>query len=586
VTEPQRTAQRLRRALALVGVAVVLLIGFTGYQALKAKTALERTAADFETLRGQLASGNQVGARATLAQAQRNAAEASDSSHGLGWWMSSRLPQLGPNVRAIQVITGVADRLAHDVLPGVISASSTLAPQNLRPVDGRIDLAPIRAGAPAVLRASDQLSRESERVDAIDADSLATQIGQSVTQLQTKLTRADNLADRAARAMRLLPGMLGADGQRRYLFMFQNNAEIRSTGGIPGALAVITAKDGRLSLGPQADAGSIGKFDRAPTPLTAPERRLFGRAMGVFPQDVTITPDFPRSATLISGMWSARHHKPVDGVVSVDPVALSYLLRGTGPVQLPDGRRLTAANAVDLLLRQVYAEIADPAQQNDFFNAAAREVFDATTSGNGRPRSVLTNLTRGASERRILLWSAREQEQRILAPTAIAGRLPTKASTSPEVGLYLNAARAYKLDYYLDYRASVESTGCQDGRQHLRVRVRLHSRVPADVSSLSRYAAPPVELFGRGDIVTTMFLVAPVDGTPTAYAVDGRPEKFDTEKLSGRVVFPRSVALKPGQTRTVTIDVLSGRGQTDPAHLEITPGVRSTGVGTVGPSAC
>ena len=39
-----------------------------------------------------------------------------------------------------------------------------------------------------------------------------------------------DLADRAARTMRLLPAMLGADGERRYLFMFQNNAEIRSTG--------------------------------------------------------------------------------------------------------------------------------------------------------------------------------------------------------------------------------------------------------------------------------------------------------------------------------------------------------------------
>jgi hypothetical protein len=68
--------------------------------------------------------------------------------------------------------------------------------------------------------------------------------------------------------------------------------------------------------------------------------------------------------------------------------------------------------------------------------------------------------------------------------------------------------------------------------------------------------------------------------------VDGRPEKFDTDKLAGRVVFARSIALKPGQTRTVTIDLVTGKGQTDPANLQVTPGVRSTGVGTVGPSAC
>src|SRR3954454_11115001 len=137
------------------------------------------------------------------------------------------------------------------------------------------------------------------------------------------------------------------------------------------------------------------------------------------------------------------------------------------------------------------------------------------------------------------MWSSREEEQRVLAPTAIAGRLPTRATTTPEVGLYLNAARAYKLDYFLDYRASVDSTDCRDSRQHLKVRVRMHSRVPADISSLSSYVAPPVQLFGRGTIVATMFFVAPVDGTPTAYAVDGRAESFDTHKLGGRVVFAR-----------------------------------------------
>jgi hypothetical protein len=586
VTAPHRTAQRLRRALALVGVAVVVLVGFTGYQALKAKTALERAAADFDTLSGQLTRGDQVGAQATLAKAQRNAGEAADNTHGLGWWLSSKLPQLGPNVEAVQVITRVADRVAYDVLPGVVTAATTLAPANLRPVDGRIDLEPIRDSAPAVQRAASKLSREADEIAAIDPEPLAPQIGSSVTDLQTKIARADDLADRASRAVRLLPGMLGGDGRRRYLFMFQNNAEIRSTGGIPGAFAIITAEDGRIELGRQDDAGSIGRFTKPPTPLTAQEKELFGTALGTFPQDVNFTPHFPRSAELISAMWRAHHARPVDGVVSVDPVALSYVLRGTGPVKAPGGRTITAQNAVSMLLSQVYAEIPDPARQNDFFNAAARSVFKAATRGSGQPRVVLNNLARAASERRILLWSARDDEQRLLAPTSIAGGLASRSSTTPEVGVYLNAARPYKLDYYLDYSTSVESTDCQDSRQRLTVRVKLHSRVPRNFEFLSDYVAPPVELFGRGSIVSTLFVFAPVNGSPTSYAVDGRAEKFDTHKMAGRVVFARSVNLEPGQTRNVTIGLVTGKGQTDTPNLRVTPGVRSTGVGTVGPSAC
>ncbi|WP_420898141.1 DUF4012 domain-containing protein [Cryobacterium suzukii] len=38
------------------------------------------------------------------------------------------------------------------------------------------------------------------------------------------------------RAATLLPAMLGATEPRNYILLFQNPAELRSTGGIPGAL--------------------------------------------------------------------------------------------------------------------------------------------------------------------------------------------------------------------------------------------------------------------------------------------------------------------------------------------------------------
>ena len=71
----------------------------------------------------------------------------------------------------------------------------------------------------------------------------------------------------------------------------------------------------------------------------------------------------------------------------------------------------------------MYADIADPDRQNDFFNVAARSVFDAVSSGTGDPRALLEGLVTSASERRLLVWSAHPDEQRLLAPTAL-GRRP------------------------------------------------------------------------------------------------------------------------------------------------------------------
>ena len=55
------------------------------------------------------------------------------------------------------------------------------------------------------------------------------------------------------------------------------------------------------------------------------------------------------------------------------------------------------SNAVDVLLSDVYRRQPDPELQNAFFALSARAVFDAVTSGKGRPDVLLEGLTRSAS---------------------------------------------------------------------------------------------------------------------------------------------------------------------------------------------
>ena len=70
-------------------------------------------------------------------------------------------------------------------------------------------------------------------------------------------------------------------------------------------------------------------------------------------------------------------------------MALSYLLRATGPVTLTDGSRLTGDNAVDFLLSDVYERLQDPLQQNAYFAGAAMAVFTKLVSGSGDAGEVV-----------------------------------------------------------------------------------------------------------------------------------------------------------------------------------------------------
>ena len=61
----------------------------------------------------------------------------------------------------------------------------------------------------------------------------------AVDQLAGKLATVAETTGPAARVARLAPSMLGADGPRTWMVVFQNPAEPRATGGIFGSFAIM-----------------------------------------------------------------------------------------------------------------------------------------------------------------------------------------------------------------------------------------------------------------------------------------------------------------------------------------------------------
>lgn len=559
--------------MLLVGAVAVVLVGYTGWQAVKARDALSLVADDFTELSGQLTAGDRAGAATTLRRAQERAATARENTRGPGWWLTSKLPGVGPNIRAVRLVADVVDELAGEVLPRVVQATATLRPENLRPREGRIDLEPLREVEPAVVEADRLLQIQTRRVADLHLGNLAPQIAEPVRMMQRELGRASVLSDRASRAVRLLPSMLGAERPRSYLLLFQNNAEPRTTGGIPGAFAVVHARDGRIRIGRQGDASTIGRFDQPVVPLTTDERRLFGEGLAVYPQDVNFTPDFPRSAEIIRRMWNLRHGLQVDGVVSTDPVALSYLLRGTGPVPVTAGVEVNADNAVPLLLNEVYTRIADPAAQNLFFAAVAKSVFDAVAGGQGDPRAVLDGLVQGAEERRILLWSSVPAEQDLIAPTALSGELLLESRTSPRISVFLNDGTGNKMGYFLRTAVRVSAVRCQGERQVLDLDVRLRSVAPRGGRGLPDYVAESVAGAPRGALRLNVLVYAPVGGYVESVEIDGQPLDLPRLEHDGRNLIQTTVQLAPAQRTRIGLVALGGPGQLGLPELRTTPGV-------------
>jgi len=259
----------------------------------------------------------------------------------------------------------------------------------------------------------------------------------------------------------------------------------------------------------------------------------------------------------------------VDGVIATDPVALSYLLKATGPVTLGDSQQLTSNNAVSLLLRDVYHEFDDPDQQDAFFASAAEAVFQRITSGHGDATAVVDALTKAGDEGRFLVWSSHAQEQRRILGTVLDGVLSSTENANPTVGVFYNDALSSKMSYYLHTSQRLTGGQCRpNGFRDLLLTITMTSKAPAE--GLSPYVAGDVDPY---TVSTVVYVASPVGGGVVEVRVDGRLRPVNTQQVAGRSVSAFTVDLRPGQSAEVTAYLVAPNipGQ---ARLRVTPMVR------------
>ena len=509
---------------------------FTIWQAIQVRSALNDVAIRVSALGDALAAGRHHQVDENLDAAAHSAAKARANTRGPVWFVASRLPWVGDDVTAVRTVADVARDLTDETLPDLVDAGNRFGPAVLKPRGGRIAIDKIPAVQPDLDRGAAGLADASDRVDVLDTSGLVTEVRGPVVELQDKLGTASNVAKQAATAARLLPPMLGADGARNYLLLFQNNAEARAQGGLPGAIAVLTARDGFLQMNRQTRPGEIGTFPDGIVRLTADERELFTERLGIYPQDATFVPDFARSSAILRQMYQARLPERIDGVISVDPVALSYMLRGTGPLKLSSGTTLTADNAASYLMNQVYKDVPDPVQQDALFADAARRSFQALITQVRDPKALLAGLSQAATERRLMLWSSRPDEEKEIVGTSIAGLLPTREANRPEVGVYVNDSSADKLSYYLDWKADVTASSCdREGRQRLAVRLTARSTVPKGATLPAAIVGPSRNPVPPGVLLHSFYVYAPVGGyVDSARSAGSRRRRRSTPTVAAR----------------------------------------------------
>lgn len=564
---------RRRVLLISAGTLLVLVVGLgllVGWRAVQVNDSLQQAVRDAEDLQTALESGEQADIDEALTALQTSAGESADLTGGPVWTLATWVPYLGDDASGVRTAARVVSDLANNGVGPLAETATEL--DRLLPKDGRVDTAAVADLQEPVRIAAESLSRASEDLQAEDSSRFVDRFRMEYRELTALVTDAAQAMDSAKVTVDLLPEVLGAEDRRNYLLVFQNNAEIRSTGGLPGAMSIISTEDGRISLGRQDSANRFGERATPVLPLTKDEKAVFTEKLGTYMLDANFTPDWPRAAELIRARWEEVHPERLDGVLTVDTVAVSYLLGVTGPVQVGD-YTLTADNAVDTLLNQVYIDFPVPAEQDAFFRLVAKTVFEKIASGEvGKPRELLRALVRAGDEGRVAVHLTDEAEQETIAARRVAGSTRDADGVAQGLDILLQDATASKMSYYLDYRTRAAVTACTAETARVRVTTTLVSNPPDNPASLPRYITGGANTGTEpGEQLVQVRLLTPSEGRIRGFTIRGKKYGPRSLYLEDRQVSTAYLLLEPDQPADVVwvVDV-PRRGE---IPVRVTPGI-------------
>jgi len=549
-----------------LGAALVALVfvGWLGLQGLTAKSNLEKARDSAEQAKDALLGGKSQDATRFAENAEFHAGQARAATHSLPWSIAAAVPLLGSPLKTTQQISDVVAGLAQDVLLPAARVGGLVSPASLLE-NGRINLQLLRQEEPQLSQLAAAAAQLNSNSQAISKPAFLSVIGNARSQLQDQTAKLAQLLGNTALAARLAPPMLGVDRPRYYMVVFQNNAEARGTGGLFGGYGIVRFDKGQLTvpggLTPNYGLGGIS----ASVDLGAEFNSTYGWTNPYTDfRNSNLSAHFPYAAQIWKSMWDdnrvpepARKKFALDGVIAIDPVALSYVLGAVGSVTMPDGEVLTQDNIVELMESTAYARFpTDQIARKEFLKAVGDEVLKKVTTGvTASPRKLIDALGRAAGERRIAVWSASPTEQQLLEETPLAHVIPD--DPAPYAQVVVNNLAGNKMDYYLKRAIEYAADGCDGDMRNSTITVRLSNTasdapLPGYVGSAEGLADGVPLNVPNGTMVTSVRVIASKGSRLLGVTSNGERTSATQTVERGHPTFEVQVAIPPGESGELT----------------------------------
>ncbi|TSD02340.1 MAG: Uncharacterized protein Athens071425_9 [Parcubacteria group bacterium Athens0714_25] len=310
--------------------------------------------------------------------------------------------------------------------------------------------------------AGGELQKAREKIDQVKLDDLPEEKRQQFADIKSKMIFFSGMADDFSENSHILVDLLGGNGPRKYLFLFQNNNEMRATGGFIGSYGLLEISSGKVRNffidGIFNPDGQLREKIVPPKPI-----QKISAAWSL--HDSNWFPDFPVSAEKAILFYEKTGGPTVDGVIAITPAVMEKLLTLVGPIEMPEyGTTLTADNFTENTQYEVEVDY-DKKENNPkkILSDLAPMVLNRLTSS-GDPKIILGALDvflQSLSEKHILFYSRNDQLQDMISNRGWSGEiLQTQGDYLSVINSNING---YKTDGVVDenieHTAEIQADG-------------------------------------------------------------------------------------------------------------------------------
>lgn len=290
-----------------------------------------------------------------------------------------------------------------------------------------------KESTPALEKASEKAKEAELESEKIPKKGVLNQLNEYCQLIKEYTPQIKSSLEYLDQASEVIPAIAGYPNEQTYLFLFQNNSELRPSGGFIGVYGISKVKDAEITEFWTEDSYALDSQANISVEPPWQIKTLVNPYIKTWSlRDANWSPDFAKSAQNVEWFYHEEGGKEMlSGTIGISPSFLEELLIVTGPIKVSaagydeEFRAETVVDELQYMVSKGYeVKGIEMKYRKDIVGLLAKEVIDKIYSlPKDSWNSLFYHIQKALTEKQLLFYFHDSQAQKFAEQMNWAGRV-------------------------------------------------------------------------------------------------------------------------------------------------------------------